>query len=313
MDASAAAVGVAPDEATAVHDPLAARLRLVDAAVDALTRALGDRGATYRGHVQRWRGALDPATDKLDAFPTGLKKAAQRLPASPPELREAHHTFVRAIEDARHPGAARGAVDAPAGAVGGRDAEAVASDDPIVTRQRLVDAAVQALTLALGDQGATYRAHVQRWHRALDPAAPKLAPFPQGMWNAANRLPASPPALRQARDAFVRAINLARPFVVHRQRAQPVRPSHGQALNAEVRPWGPCAPPNRLWPAWSQCFPRFRHAPPSPLTPSLNPSAACPSFARRRLLLPRCPLVRPTPLGSFRRSPRGPAPRRVAC
>ena len=91
----------------------------------------------------------------------------------------------------------------------------VASADPCVARERHVRAAVAALLRdveAAGGAGraATYLRHVEQWERDLDPQAERLAAFPTLLKNAGQRLPASPPGIRAARDAFVRAIGLVR-------------------------------------------------------------------------------------------------------
>ena len=76
-------------------------------------------------------------------------------------------------------------------------------------RMRLVRAAVAALAEALGEP-STYREHAEQWERELDFAAAKLKLFPTAMRMAGQRLPFAPPAIREARDAFVEAINLLR-------------------------------------------------------------------------------------------------------
>ena len=76
-------------------------------------------------------------------------------------------------------------------------------------RMRLVRAAVAALAEALGEP-STYREHAEQWERELDFAAGKLAPFSAAMRKVGQRLPFAPPAIREARDAFVEAINLLR-------------------------------------------------------------------------------------------------------
>ena len=94
-----------------------------------------------------------------------------------------------------------------AGAAATADAERTAS--AAAERQRLVRAAVAALAEALGEQ-STYRQQAERWESALDFAAGKLAPFPAALRMAGQRLPFAPPAIREARDVFVEAINLLR-------------------------------------------------------------------------------------------------------
>ena len=95
-------------------------------------------------------------------------------------------------------------------AVGAVPDDSVASADAFVVRRRQVRAAVDTLARALGSHGATYLRNVQKWESALVPEAPKLAALPQSVKNAGGRLPATPPELHSARDAFVRSIDTIR-------------------------------------------------------------------------------------------------------
>ena len=113
---------------------------------------------------------------------------------------------------------------------------ACSSADPRVVRERGVRDVVATLAAALGGLGATYLRHVKAWAAELDRDAVKLASFPQGLMRAADRLPASPPSLRAARDAFTKAVALLRGNTRVVPVAQPVRRvSRADALSAEVR------------------------------------------------------------------------------
>ena len=124
--------------------------------------------------------------------------------------------------------------------------DAVASTDAFVVRRRQVRAAVDTLASALGSHGATYLRNVQKWESALVPEAPKLAAFPTNLRDAGYRLPATPPELHSARDAFVHTIdtirrNFRQPAVsVTREKA----PTARQSLSSEVRA-GHCGAPAR--------------------------------------------------------------------
>lgn len=125
------------------------------------------------------------------------------------------------------------------GAVGAVPDDVVASADAFVVRRRQVRAAVETLARALGPHGATYLRNVQKWEGALVPAAPKLAAFPQTIRMAGQRLPATPPELHSARDAFVHSIDLIRrlfrqPTAVSVTRAK--APSLAATLSSDVRP-----------------------------------------------------------------------------
>ena len=78
-------------------DAFVAQQRDVEAAIAALERSLGGRGATFLKHVRTWADSLDHTASKLKTFPTGLSGAGDRLPASPPDLHAAHDEFTRAI------------------------------------------------------------------------------------------------------------------------------------------------------------------------------------------------------------------------
>ena len=77
------APGVTPSDGSV------ARRRDVAAAIAALEHSLGGRGATFLKHARTWEASLDHAASKLKKFPTGLRGAGDRLPASPPDLRAA--------------------------------------------------------------------------------------------------------------------------------------------------------------------------------------------------------------------------------
>ena len=131
-------------------------------------------------------------------------------------------------------------------AVGAVPDASVASADPFVVRRCQVRAAVATLARALGSHGATYLRNVQKWESALVPEAPKLAAFPTNLRDAGYRLPATPPELHLARDAFVHTIdtirrNFRQPAVsVTREKA----PTARQSLSSEVRA-GHCGAPAR--------------------------------------------------------------------
>ena len=78
-------------------DAFVAQQRDVEAAIAALERSLGGRGATFLKHVRTWADSLDHTASKLKTFPPGLRGAGDRLPASPPDLRAARDEFTRAI------------------------------------------------------------------------------------------------------------------------------------------------------------------------------------------------------------------------
>ena len=100
--------GRAADAADA-NDRRSDRQRAVDAAVVALRRALGGFGAAYLQQVERWADGLEPSAPTLARLPYAVKKAAQRLPKTPPSVCEAHGAFVRSVDAARHlAGAAAG-------------------------------------------------------------------------------------------------------------------------------------------------------------------------------------------------------------
>ena len=124
------------------------------------------------------------------------------------------------------------------GAVGAVPDDAVASADAFVVRRRQVRAAVETLARALGPHGATYLRNVQKWEGALVPAAPKLAAFPQSLTQAGHRLPATPPELHSARDAFVRSIDTIRRLFRQPAAGPATRakaPTWTQTLSSEVR------------------------------------------------------------------------------
>ena len=85
---------------------------------------------------------------------------------------------------------------------------ASASSDPLVVHERKMQAAVAAVTSALGPQGATDRNHAKAWERGLNRSATKLGAFQVSLLDASHRLPTSPIGLRVARDLFVQAIDL---------------------------------------------------------------------------------------------------------
>ena len=131
------------------------------------------------------------------------------------------------------------------GAVGAVPDDAVASADAFVVRRRQVRAAVETLARALGPHGATYLRNVQKWEGALVPAAPKLAAFPQTVRHAGQRLPATPPELHSARDAFVRSIDTIRRLFRQPAAGSVTRakaPTRKQTLSSEVRA-GHCGEP----------------------------------------------------------------------
>ena len=116
--------------------------------------------------------------------------------------------------------------------------DAVASTDAFVVRRRQVRAAVDTLARALGSHGATYLRNVQKWESALVPSAPKLAAFPQPLHQAGHRLPATPPELHSARDAFVRSIDTIRRLFRQPAAGPATRakaPTWTQTLSSEVR------------------------------------------------------------------------------
>ena len=85
---------------------------------------------------------------------------------------------------------------------------ASASSDPLVVHERKMQAAVAAVTSALGPQGATDRNHAKAWERGLNRSTTKLGAFQVSLLDASHQLPTSPISLRVARDLFVQAINL---------------------------------------------------------------------------------------------------------
>ena len=90
-------------------------------------------------------------------------------------------------------------------------APTVTSADPTVNRQRHVRAAVEALERAFDGFGKhAFVEGVKEWERTLDPKAKKLKALPTKVRQAGGRVPASPPALRLARDEFIRASGMAR-------------------------------------------------------------------------------------------------------
>ena len=116
--------------------------------------------------------------------------------------------------------------------------DAVASADAFVVRRRQVRAAVDTLALALGSHGATYLRNVRKWESALVPAAPKLAALPQSVRDAGRRLPATPPELHSARNAFVRSIDTIRRLFRQSAAVSVTRakaPTWTQTLSSEVR------------------------------------------------------------------------------
>ena len=78
-----------------------------------------------------------------------------------------------------------------------------------------MQAAVAAVTSALGPQGATDRNHAKAWERGLNRSATKLGAFQVSLLDASHRLPTSPIGLRVARDLFVQAIDLGQRFLFH--------------------------------------------------------------------------------------------------
>ena len=144
-------------------------------------------------------------------------------------------------------------------------APGVTPSDGSVARRRDVAAAIAALEHSLGGRGATFLKHARTWEASLDHAASKLKKFPTGLRGAGDRLPASPPDLRAARDEFTRAIGRVRDLYRsgdHEAPAARVRPvPRGWTLCAQVRAspahtgGSPTAPPparavlcGRAWP-----------------------------------------------------------------
>ena len=89
-----------------------------------------------------------------------------------------------------------------------------------------VRAAVSALQDALGPgrKCATYLGHVEQWERDFNQTAGTLAPFPEVLRKAGQRLPAMPAAIREARDAFKREIADQRLRLTALRRREPGSP-----------------------------------------------------------------------------------------
>ena len=89
-----------------------------------------------------------------------------------------------------------------------------------------VRAAVSALQDALGPgrKCATYLGHVKQWERDFNQTAGTLAPFPEVLRKAGQRLPAMPAAICEARDAFVREIADQRLRLTALRRREPGSP-----------------------------------------------------------------------------------------
>ena len=89
-----------------------------------------------------------------------------------------------------------------------------------------VRAAVSALQDALGPgrKCATYLGHVEQWERDFNQTAGTLAPFPEVLRKAGQRLPAMPAAIREARDAFKREIADQRLRLTALRRREPGNP-----------------------------------------------------------------------------------------
>ena len=89
-----------------------------------------------------------------------------------------------------------------------------------------VRAAVSALQDALGPgrKCATYLGHVEQWERDFNQTAGALAPFPEVLRKAGQRLPAMPAAIREARDAFKREIADQRLRLTALRRREPGSP-----------------------------------------------------------------------------------------
>ena len=100
-----------------------------------------------------------------------------------------------------------------------------------------VRAAVSALQDALGPgrKCATYLGHVEQWERDFNQTAGTLAPFPEVLKKAGQRLPAMPAAIREARDAFKREIFYQRLRLTDCMRDEQQRQQREQQLEERRR------------------------------------------------------------------------------
>ena len=168
-------------------------------------------------------------------------------------------------------------------------AAATMSADVLDARAAQVRAAVEALAVAISkigtaDCGKAFVDAVIKWKGKLVRGAPTLVALDQNVRKARSRLPASPPALREAADAFVKAIDTTRSLsseAAPAVRPAPVTPA--MTLSEQVQP------PN-LTALRLICAPRARRAP-GPAHGHTHLPPACCILSGSSLLL-RCRRVR---------------------
>ena len=109
----------------------------------------------------------------------------------------------------------------------------VAGTEPL----RAVRSAVSELRRALGAAGGGYLSFVNRWLADVEQAGGRLVPFSKGLVKAGQRLPVTPPALREGRDAFHRVIEAQRRCQREAERKSPRKPpSRACSLSSQVCP-----------------------------------------------------------------------------
>ena len=114
--------------------------------------------------------------------------------------------------------------------------------DELDARAAQVSAAVEALAGAIGkigtaDCGKAFVDAVKNWEGKLDRRAPKLVALDKNVRNARHRLPASPPALREAADSFIHSIETTRSlFSVAAPAVRPAPVKSAMTLSEQVPP-----------------------------------------------------------------------------
>ena len=125
-------------------------------------------------------------------------------------------------------------VSAPVAGDADRSGDADFSLPAAAARMRHVRGAVAALESALGSAGGAYLAFVADWMKKAEAGGGRLPKFPDPLKKAGARLPASPPAVRAGRDAFLRAVDEARRL--YPDAAPPSLPARrSQTLSSAVR------------------------------------------------------------------------------
>ena len=103
MEGAARAEATGGHAASVLNPALDDRGRLVRQAVATVVAALGEHVSVYRRHAEQWMRDAErgPVAAALPVLPLALRKAGERLPATPPHLIPAHRAFLKTVDRLR--------------------------------------------------------------------------------------------------------------------------------------------------------------------------------------------------------------------